>query len=80
MGENQRYKCVQQSLRKLICLKAAGLPMILFVHYIFLNPDGNTDLSVIWPDTLREVALRDDMSSTHECHLIGLTTSYSALG
>ena len=34
-----------------------------------IYPDGNTDLSVIWPDTLREVGLRDDMSSTHECHL-----------
>lgn len=29
-------------------------------------PDNNTDLSVIWPDTLREVGMRDDMSATHE--------------
>ena len=64
--ESERYKRVQQSLKKFTCLQTAELPMSLFVNYI-PYPDDNTDLSTIWPDTLREVSLRDDMSCTHEC-------------
>lgn len=39
--------------------------MSLFVNYI-PYPENHTGISAIWPDTLREVGLRDDMIATHE--------------
>lgn len=39
--------------------------MSLFVNYI-PYPENHTDISAIWPDTLREVGLGDDMIATHE--------------
>lgn len=64
-GEEERYKRVRRALKKFTCLQTAELPMSLFVNYSSY-PDDNTDLSTIWPNTLREVGLRDDMSATHE--------------
>lgn len=65
LGELERYEQVRELLKKFTRLQTAELPMILFVNYT-PYPENHTDISAIWPDTLREVGLRDYMTATHE--------------
>lgn len=64
-GESERYERVWKSLKKFTRLQTAELPIGIFLNYT-PSPENHTDMSAIWPGTLRNVGLRNDMLGTHE--------------